>query len=39
MKNIPVDDLLADTLHPNNEGHRVMFHLMLQELGLAEKVQ
>ena len=38
IKGIPVDNLLIDTLHPNDEGHKVMFHLLLRELGLAEKI-
>lgn len=36
---ISVDSLLADGLHPNDEGHRVMFRLLMQELGLAMKVE
>ena len=32
---VPLDSLLADGLHPNNEGHRVMFGLMMREIGLA----
>ena len=35
---VSVNALLADTLHPNDEGHRVMFRLMLSELGIAEKI-
>lgn len=35
VRGLTVDALLADGLHPNNEGHRVMFHLLLRELGLA----
>ncbi len=38
MKGIGVDSLLADGLHPNDEGHRVMFSLMLDELGLAKRI-
>lgn len=32
---IKVDSLLADGLHPNDEGYRVMFELLLRELGLS----
>ena len=35
VRGLSVDALLADGLHPNDEGHRVMFHLLLRELGLA----
>ncbi len=38
-RGIAVDTLLADGLHPNNEGHRVMFHLLLQELGLGDPIK
>jgi len=31
---VTVDSLLADGLHPNNEGHAVMFELLKQELAL-----
>ena len=33
-----LDSLLADGLHPNDEGYRVMFSLMMRELGLARPV-
>ena len=32
---ISPDSLLADGLHPNDEGYRVMFSLLMRELGLA----
>jgi len=35
-RGIPLDALLADGLHPNDEGYRVMFRLLLRELGIAE---
>lgn len=31
-------DLLCDGLHPSDFGHDVIFHLILRELGLAERV-
>lgn len=37
--NITVDSLLADGLHPNDEGHRVMFQRLMRELGLALQVE
>ena len=33
-----LDSLLADGLHPNDEGYRVMFSLMMDEIGLARPV-
>ncbi len=36
---IPLDALLADGLHPNDEGYRVMFRLLLRQLGIAEAVE
>ncbi len=32
-KRIPVDDILADGLHPSDEGYRVMFSLLCEALG------
>ena len=34
-RNIPLNDLLADGLHPNDRGYEVMFRLLMQELGIA----
>ena len=34
-KNITLDSLLADGLHPNDEGYRVMYDLLMDEIGLA----
>jgi len=36
QEKISPDSLLADGLHPNDEGYRVMFRLLLEELGIAE---
>ena len=36
QEKISLDSLLADGLHPNDEGYRVMFRLLLQEVGVAE---
>ena len=33
-KGITVDSLLSDGLHPNNDGHKVMFELILKEIGI-----
>lgn len=38
LKNIALDSLLADGLHPNNAGYDVMFDILLDELGIAKKV-
>ena len=35
-RKIAVDSLLRDGLHPNDEGYRVMFALLMREIGLAE---
>lgn len=32
---IPLEDLLADGLHPNDRGYQVMFDLLSHELGIA----
>ncbi len=38
IKGIGVDSLLADGLHPNDEGYTVMYRLIMKELGLGRKV-
>ncbi len=38
MKNISVDSLLADGLHPNDKGYEIMFRLILSELGIGRRV-
>lgn len=38
QKGISVASLLADGLHPNDEGYRVMFGLLLKELGIGRKI-
>lgn len=38
LKDISVDSLLADGLHPNDKGHEVIFKLMLKELGLGRSI-
>ncbi len=39
VKNLRIEYLLCDDgLHPNDAGYEVIFHLMLRELGLAERV-
>ena len=35
IRNIRLNDLLADGLHPNDRGHEVMFRLLMRELGIA----
>ena len=37
-RGITVDSLLADGLHPNDEGYRVMFALIVEALGLARPI-
>lgn len=39
QEKIALDSLLADGLHPNDEGYRVMFRLLLRELGIAEDIE
>lgn len=34
-RNIPLADLLADGLHPNDRGYEVMFRLLMEQLGIA----
>lgn len=34
-RSIPLNDLLADGLHPNDRGYEVMFCLLMKELGIA----
>lgn len=36
-RNIPYETLLADGLHPNDDGYRVMFTLLLEAIGITEK--
>ncbi len=38
MKDISVDSLLADGLHPNDKGYEVMFKLILNELGIGRQI-
>lgn len=38
MKDISVDSLLADGLHPNDRGYEVMFNLILKELGIGKSL-
>ena len=38
IKNISVDSLLIDALHPNDEGYTVMYNLIMNELGLGRKI-
>lgn len=38
QKEICVDSLLADGLHPNDNGYEVMFNLLLKELGIGKKL-
>lgn len=38
LKGITVDSLLADGLHPNDDGYDVMFKLIMKELGIGRKV-
>ena len=35
QKNISVDSLLLDGLHPNDDGHEVICRLMMDALGIA----
>ena len=38
VKDIDFTTLLADGLHPNNEGYEVMFKLLLSALGISNKI-
>ena len=35
LKNIPIDSLLADGLHPNDAGYDVMYKLLMKEFGIS----
>ena len=35
VRGIPLNDLLADGLHPNDRGYEVIFRLLMAELGIA----
>ena len=37
-KGVSIDSLLADGLHPNDNGYDVMFSLILNELNIAKSV-
>lgn len=39
MRNISVDSLLSDGLHPNDEGYNVMYKLIMKELGLGRPIR
>ena len=39
QQNISLDSLLADGLHPNDQGYRVMYRLIMEQLGFAEPVE
>ncbi|MBQ2376785.1 MAG: hypothetical protein II297_00125, partial [Clostridia bacterium] len=39
LKDIRVDSLLGDGLHPNDAGYDVMFKLMLKALGIGRRVE
>lgn len=34
-RNVELNDLLADGLHPNDKGYEVMFRLLMEQLGIA----
>ena len=38
LKDKTIDSLLADGLHPNDEGYEVMFKIILNELGIGRKM-
>lgn len=38
QRNISVDSLLKDGLHPNDMGHDVIFNLLLNEIGIAKRI-
>lgn len=37
-RNVPFTSLLADGLHPNDEGYRVIYRLLMRELGLHRSI-
>jgi lysophospholipase L1-like esterase len=37
MKNISIDSLLSDGLHPNDEGYKAMFNIICDRLGIGRK--
>ena len=38
LKDVSIDSLLADGLHPNDKGHEIIFKLMLNALGIGRKI-
>lgn len=38
MTNTRVEDLLADNLHPNDEGYDIMFYLITNALGISSQI-
>ena len=38
LKGVSTESLLADGLHPNDNGHDVIFRIMLKELGIGRKL-
>ena len=38
IKNVSVDSFLSDGLHPNDEGHELIFKLILERLGLGRQI-
>ena len=38
QRDIVIDSLLADGLHPNDAGYDVMFKLIMDEIGFARKI-
>jgi len=38
VRNIDYTTLLCDGLHPNNKGYDVMFHIIMQEIGLGKRI-
>lgn len=37
LKNISVESLLADGIHPNDRGHDIIFQILIEEFGLRRK--
>lgn len=37
LKNVSIDSFLPDGLHPNDAGYKIMFNIVLEELGIGRK--
>ena len=38
-RNIEIDELFADGLHPNDDGYYVMYRIFMKSIGLVAKIK